>query len=92
MHLRQPSSDGDPVLRVAKSGDGAYFIFSYGDGARFAVDQEGREIWADWPDRDYTLETQPRISLVRSSVLPCDCEVCSRSTPAPSPWEVRVLR
>jgi hypothetical protein len=51
-----PSSDGYPVLRVAKSGDGAYFIFSYGDGARFAMDQEGREIWADWPDRDYTLE------------------------------------
>jgi hypothetical protein len=51
-----PSSDGYPDLRVAKSSDGAYFIFSYSDGACFAMDRAGREIWADWPDRDYTLE------------------------------------
>lgn len=32
-----------------------YFGFFYGDGVRFAVEREGREIWADWPD-GYSLE------------------------------------
>ena len=52
-----PTNDenGQPDLRVAKLDDGARFVFSYSDGARFAVDREGREIWADWPDQ-YTLE------------------------------------
>ena len=52
-----PTNDekGQPDLRVAKVDHGARFVFSYSDGARFAVDREGREIWADWPDQ-YTLE------------------------------------
>jgi hypothetical protein len=36
-------------------GGGKYFGFFYRDGARFAVEREGREIWADWPEH-YTLE------------------------------------
>jgi hypothetical protein len=32
-----------------------YYGFSYADGARFAVNRQGDEIWADWPE-NYTLE------------------------------------
>jgi hypothetical protein len=35
--------------------DGRFIGFFYSDGARFAVELQGREIWADWPD-NYTLE------------------------------------
>jgi hypothetical protein len=35
--------------------NGRYIGFYYSDGARFAIEQQGREIWADWPE-DYTLE------------------------------------
>lgn len=48
-------SDGPPALRVARLAGGAYFGLFYGDGARFAVDREGRELWADWPE-GYSLE------------------------------------
>jgi hypothetical protein len=34
---------------------GKYFGFFYSDGARFAIDRRGREVWADWPE-NYTLE------------------------------------
>jgi hypothetical protein len=34
---------------------GMYYGFSYADGARFAVNRQGNEIWADWPE-NYTLE------------------------------------
>jgi hypothetical protein len=34
---------------------GGYFAFFYRDGARFAVERHGREVWADWPE-GYTLE------------------------------------
>jgi hypothetical protein len=44
-----------PTLRVGMLSDGKYFGFFYGDGTRFAVDREGREVWADWPE-DYTIE------------------------------------
>jgi hypothetical protein len=44
-----------PDLCVARIDDGVRFNFFYSDGARFTVDREGREIWADWPE-DYTLE------------------------------------
>ena len=47
--------DGQPTLRVCTLNSGAYFGFFYSDGVRFAVEREGREIWANWPD-DYTLE------------------------------------
>jgi hypothetical protein len=47
-------SDDICTLRIARM-TGGYFGFFYRDGARFAVEPQGREIWADWPD-DYTLE------------------------------------
>jgi hypothetical protein len=34
---------------------GNYFGFFYSDGARFAIERKGREVWADWPE-NYTLE------------------------------------
>jgi hypothetical protein len=34
---------------------GGYFVFLYRDGARFAVEHHGGEVWADWPE-NYTLE------------------------------------
>jgi hypothetical protein len=46
---------GQPVLRVASFAGGAYFGFFYNDGAHFAMDREGRELWADWPE-GYALE------------------------------------
>src|SRR5438552_8237280 len=53
------SSDGAPAsqpnLQVGLSSNGEHFGFFYGDGARFAVDRHGREVWADWPE-DYSLE------------------------------------
>jgi hypothetical protein len=52
-----PNSDaqGRPNLQVGMLSGGKYFGFFYCDGARFAVEREGREIWADWPE-NYTLE------------------------------------
>jgi hypothetical protein len=44
-----------PNLRVGVMPGGEYFGFFYGDGARFAVERLGREVWADWPG-NYTLE------------------------------------
>jgi hypothetical protein len=46
---------GQPTVRVATFAGGDYFAFLYGDGARFAIDREGRELWADWPE-GYTIE------------------------------------
>jgi len=45
---------GQPVLLVGRLSGGAYVLF-YSDGARFAVDPQGREIVADWP-AGYSLE------------------------------------
>ena len=42
-------------MRVARLAGGAYFGLFYSDGARFAVDREGRDVWADWPE-GYALE------------------------------------
>lgn len=52
-----PHSDGDgeSILQVGTLDDGRYIGFFYSDGARFAIERQGREIWADWPE-DYTLE------------------------------------
>jgi len=47
---------GRPVVRICKSADGAQFGFFYSDGASFIVEKMGREIWADWPNENYTLE------------------------------------
>ena len=48
-------ADRVPVLRVGMLHSGAYFGLFYEDGARFAVQREGREVWGDWPE-NYTLE------------------------------------
>jgi hypothetical protein len=45
----------ESVLCVSILPCGKYFGFFYNDGARFAIDREGREVWADWPE-NYTLE------------------------------------
>jgi len=45
---------GRPALRVGRLFGGGYGLF-YSDGARFAVDPQGREIVADWPP-GYSLE------------------------------------
>lgn len=47
--------DSPPSLRVGVLTGGKYFGFNYSDGARFAVERKGREVWGDWP-ADYTLE------------------------------------
>jgi len=44
-----------PDLRAGLFSGGEHFGFFYRDGARFAVDSRGREVWADWPEK-YTLE------------------------------------
>lgn len=41
---------GNPVLRVFRVLDGKYYRFSYADGTEFLIDQEGTEIWAQWPE------------------------------------------
>jgi hypothetical protein len=46
---------GTATLRVGMLAGDQYYGFFYADGARFAIDREGREIWADWPE-NYTLE------------------------------------
>lgn len=47
--------DNSLNLRVSVLTGGQYFGFYYSDGARFAVERNGREVWGDWPE-DYTLE------------------------------------
>ena len=44
-----------PNLRAGVLPGGQYFGFFYGDGAKFAVERKGREVWADWPE-DYSVE------------------------------------
>ena len=39
----------EPTLRVGVLAGGEYFGMFYKDGAKFAVQREGMEIWADWP-------------------------------------------
>ena len=46
---------GGSNLRVGMLDDARYFGFFYSDGARFAIERQGREIWGDWP-ANYTLE------------------------------------
>jgi hypothetical protein len=41
---------GNPALRVFRVLDGKYFRFYYADRTEFVVDQQGTEIWADWPE------------------------------------------
>jgi len=49
------NENGCPALQVAVLEGGKYFGFFYSDGARFAVDRTGSEVYADWPE-NYTLE------------------------------------
>lgn len=41
---------GNPVLRVFRVLEGKYYRFSYADRTEFLIDQEGAEIWAQWPE------------------------------------------
>jgi hypothetical protein len=43
------------TLQVTLLGGREYLGLLYQDGVRFAVEHQGREIWADWPE-NYTLE------------------------------------
>jgi hypothetical protein len=43
-------AQGHPILTVTRLGGDKYIGFFYSDGARFAIDPEGREICADWPE------------------------------------------
>src|ERR1700704_943714 len=47
--------NGQSALRVAASVDGQYFGFFYQDGATFAVERTGDEVFGDWPE-NYTVE------------------------------------
>lgn len=49
------NESGESNLRVGTLDDGSYIGFFYSDGVRFAVDREGRKVWADWPE-DYAFE------------------------------------
>jgi hypothetical protein len=49
------AAGGQPNLRVGVLPGGEYIGLFYGDGARFAVERRGCEVWADWPEK-YTLE------------------------------------
>jgi hypothetical protein len=44
------NEQGHPTLRVGVVADGSYYVLLYGDGVRFAVDRNGREVWMDWPE------------------------------------------
>jgi hypothetical protein len=46
---------GTPNLRFGVTTDEKFFAFHYSDGARFAVERKGREVWGDWSE-NYTLE------------------------------------
>jgi len=49
------TTSGQPNLRVGLFPGEEQFGFFYGDGARFALERRGREVWADWPEH-YSLE------------------------------------
>jgi hypothetical protein len=41
---------GSPVLRVFRVMDGKYYRFRYADRTEFLIDENGGEIWAQWPE------------------------------------------
>src|SRR5437867_6992384 len=43
---------GQPNLRFGLFPGGEYFGFFCGDGVQFAIEHRGREVWADWPEKD----------------------------------------
>jgi hypothetical protein len=52
---RAKDSNGEPVLRGAMMGGGKYVVLLYSDGTRFALERNGDEVHAEWPD-SLTLE------------------------------------
>jgi hypothetical protein len=52
---RVKDANGEPDLRAATVLGGSYFVLQYSDGTRFALERNGQEAFADWPDR-LTLE------------------------------------
>jgi hypothetical protein len=46
---------GNPLLRVGSLNGGKHLALLYCDGTRFAVESDGNEVFADWPD-SLTLE------------------------------------
>jgi hypothetical protein len=49
------NSAASPALQVGLVDGGRFFIFAYRDGVRFAIERDGREVWADYPD-GYSLD------------------------------------
>lgn len=49
------STSSQPNLRAGLFQGREHFGFFYGDGVRFAVERQGREVWSDWPENS-TLE------------------------------------
>jgi hypothetical protein len=43
-------TNGEPVLQAAAVAGGSYVAMLYSDGSRFALERNGREVFADWPD------------------------------------------
>jgi hypothetical protein len=52
---RVKGANGEPDLQAAAVAGGCYFVLLYSDGTRFALERNGQEVFADWPDR-LTLE------------------------------------
>jgi hypothetical protein len=42
--------NGEPILQAAEVAGGSYVALLYSDGTRFALERNGHEIFADWPD------------------------------------------
>ena len=47
---RDKETSGEPALRAAMVAGGNYVALLYSDGTRFALERNGREVFADWPD------------------------------------------
>ena len=52
---RFKDANGEPVLRASLVAGSSYFQFSYCDGTQVAIERNGREVFADWPEQ-LTLE------------------------------------
>jgi hypothetical protein len=47
---REKDTNGKPLLQAAAVADDSYVALLYSDGTRFALECNGREVFADWPD------------------------------------------
>jgi hypothetical protein len=47
---RAKDTNGEPILQAAAVAGGSYVALLYSDGTRFALERNGREVFADWPD------------------------------------------